>query len=96
MLTGNYLIAGGSGLMGNTALRRLVRQEEVKHLACTIHKNLPNIQYPGVSYSPGDLTDLDVCYKAVEDIDYVFMFAGILSTSPVLAKDPIRHINQNL
>jgi len=91
----HYLVAGSAGLMGTTALLRLKEQEGV--IAHGIYYDtMPTIKADNIFYTQADLTSLERCKEIMEGIDVVFMFAGILSTAPMLAKDPICHINRNL
>ena len=92
---GNYLVAGSAGLMGTTSLLRMGRRGGVI-VRSAYHNVMPTIKTDNIFHVQSDLTNLSDCKKIVEGIDVVFMFAGILSTAPVLAKDPIAHINRNL
>jgi len=94
MLKGNYLIAGAGGLMGTTALLRLSNLDGVKVRAVDLKE--PRVLGDNISYVRADLRNLDECKRAVKDIDYVFMFAAILSTAPVIAKNPVSHITSNI
>lgn len=94
MLKGNYLIAGAGGLMGTTALLRLKNLPGVNVRAVDLKE--PKVIGDNISYIKADLRNLDECKKVVKDIDYVFMFAAILSTAPVMAKNPVSHITSNI
>jgi len=94
MLKGNYLITGAAGLMGSTALSKLSNQAGVNIRAVDLKE--PRISADNISYFKADLRDFNQCREAVKDIDYVFMFAGILSTAPVIAKNPVSPVTSNL
>lgn len=94
MLKGNYLIAGAGGLMGTTALLRLSNLPGVNVRAVDLRE--PKISADNISYFQADLRDFNECKRVVKDIDYVFMFAAILSTAPIIAKNPVSHITSNI
>ncbi len=91
---GNYLIAGAAGLMGSIALLRLSNLPGINVRAADLRK--PRISAGNISFVRADLKNLDECKKVVKDIDYLFMFAAILSTAPVMAKNPISHVTLNM
>lgn len=95
MLLGNYLIAGATGLMGTIALSRLSSLSGV-NIRAVYHQRQPRIFAENISYVKADLRNLDDCKRVVEGIDYVFMFATVLSTAPVMAKNPVSHITTNM
>lgn len=95
ILPGNYLVAGASGLMGTAALLRLKDLEGISVMA-VYHQKKPLVSANNISYIQADLRNLENCRKVVEGMDYVFMFAAVLSTAPVLAKNPVSHITSNL
>lgn len=95
VLKGNYLVAGSTGLMGTTALLRLRNLEGVT-IRAAYRNRQPHIFADNISYLQADLTNPDDCHKAVEGIDYVLMFAAVLSTAPVVAKNPVSHITSNM
>lgn len=95
MLSGNYLVAGATGLMGTTALLRLSNLPGV-NVKAVYHLRQPKIFADNISYVQADLRNLDDCKSIAEDIDYVFMFAAVLSTAPVIAKNPVSHITSNM
>lgn len=95
MLLGNYLITGSTGLMGTIALQRLSNLPGI-NVRAVYHLRQPKIFADNISYVQADLRNLEDCKKIVENIDYIFMFAAVLSTAPVLAKNPISHITLNM
>jgi GDP-L-fucose synthase len=95
LLKGNYLVAGSTGLMGTAALLRLANQEGIS-VRAVYRKRKPHIFADNISYVQADLTNKEDCQGLVSGIDYVFMFAAILSTAPVIAKNPVSHITSNM
>lgn len=95
MLTGNYLVTGATGLMGSHTLLRLSNAENVR-VRAVYHAKSPHIFADNITYVQADLRNADECNKVVGGIDYVLMYAGKLSTAPVMAKDPISHVRDNM
>ena len=95
MLPGNYLVAGSAGLMGTTALLRLKDAPGV-NVKAVYHRRGPRVSADNIAHVQADLRNVDACKKVAEGIDYVFMFAAVLSTAPVIARNPVSHITSNL
>ncbi len=95
MLTGNYLIAGAGGLMGNMTLHVLSDVPSV-HIRAAYHTKKPRIAANNISVVNADLRSEEDCTRIVKDIDYVFMFAAKLSTAPVIRKSPVSHVTENM
>ena len=95
MLPGNYLVAGSTGLMGTTALLRLKDQPNI-NVKAVYHNRKPTIFADNIEYIKADLKDLNNCKNVVKDIDYVLMFAAILSTAPMVARDPVSHVTETM
>lgn len=95
MLSGNYLITGATGLMGTTALKRFSNMPGVK-LRAVYHRKKPFVYADNISYVYADLTNKKKCKEIVKDIDYVFMFASILSTAPRIARNPVSHTTETI
>jgi len=95
VIPGRYLVTGAAGQMGTFALMRLRNLPNI-YVRAVYHKKKPNIFADNISYLQADLRNPDDCKKIVDDIDYVLMFAGILSTAPVMAKNPVSHITENM
>jgi GDP-L-fucose synthase len=95
ILPGRYLVAGATGLMGTTALLRLMNVPGIA-VRAIYHTRPPKIMADNISYVQVDLRNMDACKSIVEDIDYVLMLAAILSTAPVIAKNPVSHITSNM
>jgi GDP-L-fucose synthase len=89
------LVAGSTGLMGTTALKRLSDFPDIK-VRASCHKRQPRVFSDNITYVNADLRNLDDCRRVVEGIDYVFMFAAVLSTAPVIARNPVSHITGNM
>lgn len=95
MLKGNCLVAGSTGMMGTTALLRLKENSDVS-VRAIYHNRPPKIKSENITYVQADLRNFDDCKDVMKEIDYVFMFAANLSTSPVVAKNPISHVTENM
>ncbi len=95
MVNGSYLVTGSTGLVGSSILSLLKDVPGVSVIAI-YHVSPPKIFGSNITYVQCDLTDRMKCRKIIKDVDYVYMMAGILSATPVLAKDPVMHINSNI
>jgi len=95
MLQGNYLVTGSTGVMGTTALLRFSNLPGV-NVKAVYHLGQPKIFADNISYIQADLRNFDDCKRVIKDIDYVFMFAAVLSAAPVIAKNPVSHITSNM
>ena len=95
ILAGNYLILGSTGLTGTHILLKLKDVEGVK-VKAIYNRRKPFISADNIEYVQADLRDRKACIPLMNEIDFVFLNAGILATSPVLAKNPISPILSNL
>lgn len=95
MLPGNYLIAGATGLMGTHMLMRLSNVPGIK-VRAVFHLRKPVFFADNISYVQADLRNCEDCKSLVAGMDYVFMFAGILSTAAVIAKNPVSPVTENI
>jgi UDP-N-acetylglucosamine/UDP-N-acetyl-alpha-D-glucosaminouronate 4-epimerase len=92
-----YLVTGGAGFIGSHLVEELVRRGQRVRVADSLitgkRTNLAHI--PGVEFVEGDLADLAVAQRAVEDADYVLHQAAIPSV-PRSVKDPITSNSANI
>lgn len=95
MLQGRYLVTGAAGRMGTHALLRMRDVPGVSVRAVNHRRDL-SVTGANIESIRGDLTDGAFCRQVVDGVDYVFMFAGILSTAPVMARDPVSHVMRNM
>ncbi|MFC1574231.1 NAD-dependent epimerase/dehydratase family protein [Candidatus Latescibacterota bacterium] len=88
------LVTGGTGLIGANLILKLLS------LGCTvratIHKNPPVIEDDSIEYIQADLTNMDDCKRATEDMDFVFMCAANTSGAAVMATTPLAHVTPNV
>ena len=95
ILAGNYLILGSTGLTGTHTLLKLKDVKGVK-VKAIYHRKKPFISANNIEYVQADLRERKACIPLMNEIDFVFLNAGTLATSPVLAKNPISPILSNL
>jgi len=88
---GRYLLLGASGLVGSHALVALRGQPGVSVRAVG-GRRLPTVSGPNIEALSGDLTDAKFVSELVHGVDFLFLFAGVLSTAPVLARDPLASV----
>jgi nucleoside-diphosphate-sugar epimerase len=93
----SYLVTGGAGFIGSHLAEELVRRGQrvrvVDSLITGKRQNLAHI--PGVEFIQGDLADLAVAKRAVEEIDFVLHQAAIPSV-PRSVQDPITSNTANI
>lgn len=92
---GRYLVLGSTGLVGTHALEALKNIPGI-HVRAVFHKKSPFVQAPNIEYLRADLTDAAASAAIFKDIDYVLMFAGIVSPPPVMSQNPIDPAMQTL
>jgi len=92
-----YLVTGGAGFIGSHLCDELVRRGErvrvVDSLVTGKRENIAHLQ--AVEFLHGDLAEIDVARRAVEDVDYVLHQAAIPSV-PRSVADPITSNRANV
>jgi len=78
------LVTGGTGLIGREVVR-LLHEFKAKVTVVSLDKIQP---IAGADYTFGDLTNLDFCLQATENIDYVFHLAGVKGSIDVTKSRP--------
>ncbi len=74
-------VTGGSGLIGSFLIAQLLEQgHPVKALMRAVPANIP--PHPQLTCITGDILDVSVLQKAIQDGDYVFHCAGLVSYAP--------------
>ena len=90
----NFLITGGAGFIGSHLAEHLIKNGANKvrvldNLSTGFIENIkPFFMYPDFEFVNGDIIDIESCYKACADIDYVFHEAA-LGSVPRSINDPI-------
>ena len=88
------LVAGGTGFVGVNLINRLL--DLGADVRATLHNREPVINDDRIEYVRVDLTEAEDCAKAVEGIEYVFMFAANTSGAAVMEKTPLAHVTPNV
>ncbi len=87
---GRVLVTGGAGFIGSHLTEALLAQGRpvrvVDNLATGYRRNLDHLQ--GYEWLDGDVSDFDVCQRAVEGVDCIFHLAAIPSV-PRSVREPI-------
>jgi nucleoside-diphosphate-sugar epimerase len=74
-------VTGGSGLIGSFLIAQLLEQgHPVKALVRSTPNNIPS--HPQLTYITGDILDVSVLQSAIQDGDFVFHCAGLVSYAP--------------
>src|SRR5689334_1138341 len=85
-------ITGSRGLIGSYLLRQLLEDgHQVKALIRT-EPTPEDFQHPNLKYIVGDILDVSVLQLAIENNDYTFHCAGLVSYAPQDA-DLLKQIN---
>ena len=84
------LITGGAGFIGShTADRLLQKGYQVKvldSLERPVHKNKPDYLDNRIKLITGSVTDQNVLFQAMKDVDYIFHFAAFQDYLPYFSK----------
>lgn len=88
------LVAGGTGFIGVNLIKRLLSLGS--KVRATLHNRPAVIQNDAVEYVHVDLTKMECCRQAVQDVDYVFMCAANTSGAAVMAATPLAHVTPNV
>ena len=97
----NILITGGAGFIGSNILEYLTNKSNsiriLDNLSTGNKKNIDNIldTYKNVEFMYGDISDLEVCRKAVKGMD-VICHQAALGSIPRSINDPISSHNSNV
>ena len=92
---GCYTVFGATGLAGSHALLRLKDAAGVK-VRAVANRRSRRVSASNIEYVRADARDASQLADLVADSDYVLMLAGILATSPVLKRDPVGPVFDNL
>ena len=88
------LVAGGTGFIGVNLVNRLLA--EGARVRATVHRKAPVVKDERIEYINCDLTSMENCRPAVDNIDYVFMCAANTSGAAVMASTPLVHVTPNI
>jgi len=96
------LVTGGAGFIGSNLVEALIKDERVSfvrvldNLATGSLRNFESFNNdPKFEFVEGDIRDLEVCRKAVENVDYILHQAA-LGSVPRSIKDPITSNDVNV
>ncbi len=93
--TGTYLVLGASGLVGSHALARLADRPGVNVRAVSLSRD-PAVRAGNIEHCRADLRDPAAAAASMDGIDYVLLFAGVVATAPVLARDPVGPVQDQM
>lgn len=87
------LVAGGSGFVGTNLVKKLVELGALVRAADIRELQIKNDK---IEYLKCDFTKIEDCQKAVQGMDYVFMFAANTSGAAVMQNTPLAHVTPNI
>ena len=95
-----YLVTGGAGFIGSNIVKKLLEDGKsvraVDNFSTGRKENIQEfLENPNFEFIEEDITDLDICKKAVKGIDFVLHEAAVPSV-PRSIEDPIRSNNANI
>jgi GDP-L-fucose synthase len=88
---GHYLILGASGLAGSHLLIALKDMPGVRVRAAG-GSRMPRVHGGNIEPLQMDAADPAQCAAVMDGVDCLLLCAGVLSTSPVLARDPLASV----
>lgn len=88
------LVAGGTGFVGVNLTNRLLSLGA--RVRATIHRKEPVIHDERIEYVRCDLTGMEDCKRAVQNMDYVFLCAANTSGAAVIQSTPLVHVTPNI
>ncbi len=86
--TGDYIVAGASGLVGSHALTALADKRGIR-VKALYNTHEPYIQADNITAVKADLTQRDTCQEAIGEADYLLLAAGVTAPAPVITRDPV-------
>lgn len=86
---------GASGLVGSHALARLAGRGRINVRAVSHSRDLA-VSAANIEAVRADLRNPEETAPLMEGVDFVFLFAGVVATAPVLARDPIGPIRDQM
>src|SRR3989338_9060996 len=87
------LVAGGAGFLGVHTIRRLLTLGY--QVRATLHERPAVIDDPRIAYVSADLTGMEVCQRAVQGTEAVFMCAANTSGAAVINETPLVYVSPN-
>lgn len=92
---GTYLVLGASGLVGSHALGRLAGLRGRNVRAVSLSRDLA-VRADNVEHVRADLRDAEQAAALMAGVDFVLLFAGVVATAPVLARDPVGPVRDQM
>ncbi len=94
MLSKTFLVAGGTGFLGSSLIRRLAAGGG--RIRATHFSRDPVVTGTGIEHVRADLRKPEDCERAVAGMDYVFMCAANTSGAAVMRDNPLAHVTPNV
>jgi GDP-L-fucose synthase len=88
------LVTGAAGFIGSNLLNKISTTDKY-NIVAVWHNHPPCVEHDSIKYVKADLRNLSDCERILQDIDYVFMLAGRLSTTAIMNHHPLGPITEN-
>jgi nucleoside-diphosphate-sugar epimerase len=95
VIPGRYVVLGGSGLIGSHVLLKLANQPGVDVVSVSCSRE-PQVNAPNIRSVKADVRIANSLCAILEGSDFVIYSAGVLTSTPVLKKDPVSAVLDNL
>lgn len=92
----NIFLAGATGMVGSSILRRLVSSSKTTHIKASCHNLKPQVQAKQIDYIKGDLKSIEDCRKMARDCDCAVMAAAFAGGARFIRQFPWEHMKENL
>ncbi|OGQ05068.1 MAG: hypothetical protein A2W61_03030 [Deltaproteobacteria bacterium RIFCSPLOWO2_01_44_7] len=88
------LVTGATGFIGTNFLEHIKENSDFE-VTAVFHNKQPFIQARNIHYLQSDLQSLQECRRIVKGQDYLYMFAGKMSTTAMMIQNPLGPVAEN-
>ena len=88
------LVTGAAGFVGTNFLQRIKDKPDFQ-VTATYHTNEPKVRASNIRYIQANLLNINECLNILKDIEMVYMFAGRITSTAILADNPLAYVSEN-
>lgn len=92
----DIFLAGSTGMVGSSILRRLVCSSKTIHIKASCHNLKPQVLSKQIEYIKGDLKSIKDCRRMVRGSDCAIMAAAFAGGARFIRQFPWEHMKENL